>query len=257
MSPTCPVWPRPSSGRGAPSTTCAATGSSGVPVTWWPPSRPCAGRGRRRHSTAPTCRWTSCAAPCRRAVGCPPRGRRSCRAPCASRPTSGRCCPPGRRPRCRSWHGCTPSRRPTSSRPPTGWDAQTPGPPRDWRRSATCSRPRRRRPPSSSPQWCTANWPRWAPSRRPPVSSARAAARLTIVDRGLDPTSLSAPEVGHVELGQGAYRAALKAYAGGGAKGIATVGRALRGGHGARGARGGRCLRGGPARGRHKVSGAP
>ena len=31
---------------------------------------------------------------------------------------------------------------------------------------------------------------------------ARAAARLTLVTRGLDPTAVSVPEVGHVELGR-------------------------------------------------------
>jgi hypothetical protein len=40
---------------------------------------------------------------------------------------------------------------------------------------------------------------------------ARAAARLTLVDRGLDPKSLVAPEVGHVELGA-AYGEAIRAY---------------------------------------------
>jgi hypothetical protein len=50
---------------------------------------------------------------------------------------------------------------------------------------------------------------------------ARAAARLTLVGRGLDPTALTAPEVGHVELGPDVYRAALQSYAAGGADGIA------------------------------------
>jgi hypothetical protein len=51
---------------------------------------------------------------------------------------------------------------------------------------------------------------------------ARAAARLTLVDRGLDPKAVSVPEVGHVELGPEAYRAALRGYAGGGPDGIAA-----------------------------------
>ena len=38
---------------------------------------------------------------------------------------------------------------------------------------------------------------------------ARAVFRLLLVDRGLDPNSLAAPEVGFVELGIDAYRAAL------------------------------------------------
>ncbi len=41
---------------------------------------------------------------------------------------------------------------------------------------------------------------------------ARAAARLTLVTRGLDPTAVSVPEVGHVELGVEAYRSALAGY---------------------------------------------
>lgn len=41
---------------------------------------------------------------------------------------------------------------------------------------------------------------------------ARAASRLTLVTRGLDPSAVSVPEVGHVELGAAAYRAALDAY---------------------------------------------
>ncbi len=50
---------------------------------------------------------------------------------------------------------------------------------------------------------------------------ARAAARLTLVTRGLDPTAVSVPEVGHVELGRDAYLAALQGYAAGGPEGIA------------------------------------
>ena len=50
---------------------------------------------------------------------------------------------------------------------------------------------------------------------------ARAAARLVLVDRGLDPKAVSAPEVGHVELGHG-YEAAARAYVGGGPDGVGT-----------------------------------
>lgn len=50
---------------------------------------------------------------------------------------------------------------------------------------------------------------------------ARAVARLLLVDRGLDPNALAAPEVGHAELGIDAYRAALAGYAAGTADGIA------------------------------------
>lgn len=49
----------------------------------------------------------------------------------------------------------------------------------------------------------------------------RAAGRLTMVDRGLDPTAVSAPEVGHVELGRDVYLAALDGYRSGGPAGIA------------------------------------
>ena len=64
---------------------------------------------------------------------------------------------------------------------------------------------------------------------------ARAAARLVLVDRGLDPKAVSAPEVGHVEqgahrghgTGDGAdggigYEQALRAYVWGGPEGVAT-----------------------------------
>jgi hypothetical protein len=50
---------------------------------------------------------------------------------------------------------------------------------------------------------------------------ARAAARLTGITRGLDPKAVSVPEVGFAELGRGAYRAALDAYAGGTPAGVA------------------------------------
>ena len=51
---------------------------------------------------------------------------------------------------------------------------------------------------------------------------ARAASRLTIVGRGLDPAAVSVPEVGHVELGREAYEAALAGYAEGGSDGLAV-----------------------------------
>ena len=59
---------------------------------------------------------------------------------------------------------------------------------------------------------------------------ARAAARLVLVDRGLDPKAVSAPEVGHLELGGGpghgpggaAYAEALRAYVSGRPEGVAA-----------------------------------
>jgi Fic family protein len=53
---------------------------------------------------------------------------------------------------------------------------------------------------------------------------ARAAARLVLVDRGLDPKAVSAPEVGHLELGDGhdEYGDALRAYVSGTPQGVAT-----------------------------------
>jgi len=48
---------------------------------------------------------------------------------------------------------------------------------------------------------------------------ARAAARLVLVDRGLDPKAVSAPEVGHVELHSG-YAEALRGYVSGGPDGV-------------------------------------
>jgi Fic family protein len=51
---------------------------------------------------------------------------------------------------------------------------------------------------------------------------ARAVFRLLLVDRGLDPNSLAAPEVGLVEQGVDAYRGALAGYAEGTADGIAA-----------------------------------
>lgn len=50
---------------------------------------------------------------------------------------------------------------------------------------------------------------------------ARAAARLVLVDRGLDPKAVSAPEVGHAELHHD-YPDALRAYIGGGPDGVAA-----------------------------------
>ena len=50
---------------------------------------------------------------------------------------------------------------------------------------------------------------------------ARAAARLVLVDRGLDPKAVSAPEVGHAELHHD-YPDALRAYVRGGEDGVAT-----------------------------------
>jgi hypothetical protein len=49
----------------------------------------------------------------------------------------------------------------------------------------------------------------------------RGAARLTMVGRGLDPTAVSVPEVGHVELGRDRYLDALAGYRHGGPDGIA------------------------------------
>ncbi len=50
---------------------------------------------------------------------------------------------------------------------------------------------------------------------------ARAAGRLVLIERGLDPKAVSAPEVGHVELGQ-EYARAARAYVGGGPQGVAV-----------------------------------
>jgi hypothetical protein len=51
---------------------------------------------------------------------------------------------------------------------------------------------------------------------------ARAAARLVLVTRGLDPSAVSVPEVGHVDLGSAAYVDALTGYATGGEEGVAA-----------------------------------
>ena len=50
---------------------------------------------------------------------------------------------------------------------------------------------------------------------------ARAAARLVLVSRGLDPKAVSAPEVGHAET-RDSYREAARAYAAGGPEGVAV-----------------------------------
>jgi hypothetical protein len=50
---------------------------------------------------------------------------------------------------------------------------------------------------------------------------ARAAARLTLVERGLDPKAVSVPEVGHAELGGAEYHEALRGYVEGGPEGVA------------------------------------
>lgn len=50
---------------------------------------------------------------------------------------------------------------------------------------------------------------------------ARAAGRLTIVGRGLDPKAVSVPEVGFTELGGAAYGEALAGYASGSPEGVA------------------------------------
>ncbi|MBN9620499.1 MAG: oxidoreductase, partial [Actinobacteria bacterium] len=57
----------------------------------------------------------------------------------------------------------------------------------------------------------------------PPASGvvARAAVRLTLVERGLDPKSLAVVEAGHRDLGE-AYPAAVERYRGGTPEGIAA-----------------------------------
>ena len=52
---------------------------------------------------------------------------------------------------------------------------------------------------------------------------ARAASRLTLAARGLDPGAVSVPEVGHLELGRTAYLDALQGYAGGGPPPVITA----------------------------------
>lgn len=51
---------------------------------------------------------------------------------------------------------------------------------------------------------------------------ARAAGRLVLITRGLDPSAVCVPEVGFAELGQQAYGAALAGYAAGGVDGVAA-----------------------------------
>ncbi|MGY1710092.1 oxidoreductase [Geodermatophilus sp. SYSU D00758] len=51
---------------------------------------------------------------------------------------------------------------------------------------------------------------------------ARAASRLTVIARGLDPKAVSVPEVGFAELGRDAYRDALAGYASGRPEGVAA-----------------------------------
>jgi hypothetical protein len=51
---------------------------------------------------------------------------------------------------------------------------------------------------------------------------ARAAGRLVLITRGLDPSAVCAPEVGFVELGQPAYAESLAGYAAGGVAGVAA-----------------------------------
>jgi hypothetical protein len=50
---------------------------------------------------------------------------------------------------------------------------------------------------------------------------ARAAGRLTGINRGLDPKAVSVPEVGFAELGREAYEEALAGYASGTSAGVA------------------------------------
>ncbi|MCA0144747.1 oxidoreductase [Blastococcus sp. LR1] len=51
---------------------------------------------------------------------------------------------------------------------------------------------------------------------------ARAAARLTVITRGLDPKAVSVPEVGFAHLGREAYEEALAGYASGSREGLAA-----------------------------------
>ncbi|GCD97195.1 MULTISPECIES: oxidoreductase [Embleya] len=51
---------------------------------------------------------------------------------------------------------------------------------------------------------------------------ARAAQRIVLITRGLDPKGAAVPEVGHLELGVDAYAEALRAYESGTAEGVAT-----------------------------------
>ena len=51
---------------------------------------------------------------------------------------------------------------------------------------------------------------------------ARAASRVVLAARGVDPDALTVPEMGLLELGPDAYRAAVDAFASGTADGLAT-----------------------------------
>lgn len=50
---------------------------------------------------------------------------------------------------------------------------------------------------------------------------ARAACRLVLIGRGVDPKAIASPDVGHVELGLTEYQVALAGYVGGTAEGVA------------------------------------
>lgn len=50
---------------------------------------------------------------------------------------------------------------------------------------------------------------------------ARAVSRLVLITRGLDPASVTVPEVGHLDMGCQAYADALRGYVTGGAAGVA------------------------------------
>ncbi len=50
---------------------------------------------------------------------------------------------------------------------------------------------------------------------------ARAAQRLVLVGRGVDPKAVSVPEAGHLELGRAVYARALAGYATGTEEGVA------------------------------------
>ena len=129
------------------------------------------------------------------------RGRRRRPRPCGSRPScsaSSRC---WRTRRCRRSRGCTPwpprascRRRPRPARAtrsaPSGWRGAGPA-------AARAAAPRRRwwPPRSSTPSCATV-----APFASHNGIVARAAERLVMVARGVDPTSLTVPEAGHLAL---------------------------------------------------------
>ena len=50
---------------------------------------------------------------------------------------------------------------------------------------------------------------------------ARAVSRLILAGRGLDPASVTVPEVGHLEMGRETYADAVTGYVSGGAAGVA------------------------------------